>query len=270
MLLNFIILLLILFFVACIGLLLIFTGLKIGSIVLKIDMSKLGLKKYFFWKIFGLLILTNIAFFYFDVVFQFNISLIFVLIILIYIFYALTKTGLIPKLKIIALVGLVLLIHQIGVYFIHGFVIEPYKVAGDSMKQSFSSGDLILANKFTSLFRKPQRGDIIIFQYPIETHIDFMMRVIGLEKDKIEQKKNKIYIDGQPLNEVYAFHIYGNNQPSKLDFGPVQIRDNNYFVMGDNRQQAHDSRIWGFVDKKLIKGKVFFRYWPLKNLGFVN
>lgn len=160
---------------------------------------------------------------------------------------------------------------------IKAFFIQAFKIPSGSMIPTLKIGDHILVSKFiygTKLpftdkviipFKKPVRGDIIVFKYPEDESKDFIKRVIGLPGDTLEVKEKKVYINGNPIEETYPEHndsvIYPYGIQPRDNFGPVNVPDDSYFVMGDNRDFSLDSRYWGFVKLNKIKGKAFIIYW---------
>ena len=161
--------------------------------------------------------------------------------------------------------------------FIKTFFVQAFKIPSGSMLPTLQIGDHILVNKFiygTKLpltdkivipYKKPQRGDIIVFKFPEDETKDFIKRVIGLPGDIVEIINKKVYINGKPLNEPYAIHgdpyIYPADVQPRDNFGPIKVPENSYFVMGDNRDYSLDSRYWGFVKLNKIEGKAFIIYW---------
>jgi signal peptidase I len=148
---------------------------------------------------------------------------------------------------------------------IRTFIVQAYKIPSGAMKHSILVGDHILVNKFIYASKKPQRGDIIVFKYPVDLKKDFIKRVVGLPGDTIEGRDKIIYVNNESLEEPYAAHtdphIYPKGKQERDNFGPITVPENAFFVMGDNRDQSFDSRYWGFVDRKSIKGKAFVIYW---------
>lgn len=134
-------------------------------------------------------------------------------------------------------------------------------------------GDHLLVNKFiygikvpftgTTLvpITDPERGDIIVFKYPLDRSTDYIKRVIGTPGDTILIKNQVVMINGTEIDDPHAYFAPTTMRPPKADFGPVTVPDNAYFVMGDNRNNSSDSRFWGFVDQKDILGKAFILYW---------
>lgn len=163
--------------------------------------------------------------------------------------------------------------------FIRTFVVQAFKIPSGSMKNTLLIGDHILVNKFiygiklpfTDGFtlvplKDPQRKDIVVFKYPEDPDKDFIKRVVGIGGDRIEIKNKKLYVnDILQENEPYAIYktpyIIPPQQSTRDNLGPIVVPENSLFVMGDNRDNSHDSRFWGFVDLKAVKGKAFVIYW---------
>jgi signal peptidase I len=161
--------------------------------------------------------------------------------------------------------------------FIRTFVVQAFKIPSGSMEPTLLIGDHILVNKFVygikaPIFRttlipikEPKRNDVIVFIYPVDKTKDFIKRVIGLPGDRVEIIDRKIHINGEPFDDEHGFYATGGRQggnPGRKDrFGPVTVPENHFFVMGDNRDHSYDSRFWGFVPQKSIKGRAFIIYW---------
>lgn len=159
---------------------------------------------------------------------------------------------------------------------IRAYIIQAFKIPSGSMIPTLLIGDHILVNKFlygTNIpfsdkrvltLKKPEREDIIVFKYPEDPGRDFIKRVVAIEGDVIESKNKAIYVNGKKINEPYAQHTDNSMRPMGIEprdnFGPVIVPKNKYFVMGDNRDQSYDSRYWGYVDIKDIKGKALILY----------
>jgi signal peptidase I len=144
-------------------------------------------------------------------------------------------------------------------------IAQAYKIPSGAMKETLKVGDRIIADKFIYKSKEPKRGDIVIFPYPADPSKDFIKRIIGLGGEVIEIKDKKVMIDGTLLQEPYVVYtnrtmLLQNNHPRDY-FGPVKIPENSLFVMGDNRDNSHDSRYWGFVEKSSVKGKAINIYW---------
>lgn len=171
--------------------------------------------------------------------------------------------------------------------FVRTFVVQAFKIPSGSMIPTLDIGDHILVNKFSyglnifresyfgisfpfsdiniMSYREPERGDIVVFKFPQDDKRDFIKRVIGVEGDSVEIKNKKVYINGVSHIEQYAVHKDTEIQPREIslrdNFGPIKVPVGQIFVMGDNRDGSHDSRFWGFVDIKKVKGKAFIIYW---------
>ncbi len=160
---------------------------------------------------------------------------------------------------------------------IRAYVIQAFKIPSGSMLQTLLIGDHILVNKFIYgtkipfsdkrilVLKKPQRGDIVVFKYPEDPDRDFIKRIIAVEGDIIESRNRVVFVNGVRLEEPYVQHTDNSPKAGGIEprdnFGPYLIPQNKYFVMGDNRDQSYDSRYWGYVDIKDIKGKAFIIYW---------
>ncbi|MEW6687064.1 MAG: signal peptidase I [Candidatus Edwardsbacteria bacterium] len=184
--------------------------------------------------------------------------------------------------------------------FIRTFFVQAFKIPSGSMEETLLVGDFLLATKFfygTKIpftdkvilpgFRQPRRGDIIVFRYPLDKR-DFIKRCIAVEDDTVEIKNKQVYINGNLLNESYTVHkspeIIEIPEPIKAElsqvnyqkiweqrkflseqvirdnFGPVVVPKDCLFMMGDNRDNSSDSRFWGPLPKKFIKGKALILY----------
>lgn len=122
------------------------------------------------------------------------------------------------------------------------------------MKPSFNNGDKILVEKE---FGELKRGDLITFLFPKDRTKWYFKRVVGLPGETVEIREGKVFINGQMLDEPYVEENYNK---IKQSFSPRKIEPDNYFVMGDNRDNSSDSRYWGTVDVKLITGKYTMTY----------
>ncbi|MBE9530218.1 MAG: signal peptidase I [Proteobacteria bacterium] len=161
--------------------------------------------------------------------------------------------------------------------FIRTFIIQAFKIPSGSMKQTLLIGDHILVNKFiygvkipflqkTIIpIKDPKAGDIIVFKFPEDPSKDFIKRVIGVAGDVIEVRDKKVYVNHMLLNHDYGIHTDPHIFPAVIqprdNFGQVVVPEHSLFVMGDNRDQSYDSRFWGFVDVKDVKGKALIIYW---------
>lgn len=153
---------------------------------------------------------------------------------------------------------------------IRTFIAEPRYIPSDSMLPTLYTGDRLVIEKVSYKFHPPETGDIIVFQPPLELQRRgypkdqaFIKRVIGEPGEVISVAKGKVYLNGQPLQEDYIA------EPPNLPFPPVTVPEDQYFVMGDNRNDSNDSRYWGFLPRKNIIGRATFRFWPFDRIGLI-
>jgi len=148
---------------------------------------------------------------------------------------------------------------------IRTFVVQAFKIPSGSMLPTLQIGDHLLVNKFIYWFTDTQRGDIIVFKFPQDEGRDFIKRVIALPGDKVEVRGKQVYVNDKPVQESYAVHLDPSMQENphspRDNFSPVKVPAGQLFMMGDNRDYSMDSRFWGFLDIKKIKGKAFIIYW---------
>jgi len=150
------------------------------------------------------------------------------------------------------------------VIFIFHFVISYPFVYGNGMQPGLHTGDYVLVDKLAYLFHPPKRGDVILFRYPPNPTTYEFKRVIGLPGDTIKYNNTSVWVDGVQLKEPYI--TTSENHGSSM----LKVPPNDYFVMGDNRPAASDSRDWGFVPDSDIVGKVVLVYWPVSDWERIN
>jgi signal peptidase I len=183
---------------------------------------------------------------------------------------------------------IILVIAAIVAIFIQSFFMKAFMIPSSSMSPTLQIGDRVLVDRVTYYFRKPRRGDIIVFRYPpkdpkalnttnlffwpidqiLETlHVThrmesppFVKRVIATGGETIEIKQGQIYINGKKIKEDYKV-------PDNYDMPATRIPDGELFCMGDNRPNSRDSRYWGTVPIRAVIGKVFLKWWPPKDFG---
>lgn len=151
------------------------------------------------------------------------------------------------------------------------FVAEPRYIPSNSMIPTLDIGDRLVIEKVSYRLNSPATGDIIVFEPPDILQVQgytkdqaFIKRIIGLPGETIDIKNGRVYIGDRPLEEDYITEL-----PNYLWEGPVTIPENQYFVMGDNRNNSNDSHIWGFLPKDNIIGRAVFRFWPFERIGFL-
>lgn len=148
-----------------------------------------------------------------------------------------------------------------GIFLIvYVFLVQPHRVQGSSMVPNFDSGELLLTEKVTYYFSKPERGDVIVFQAPVGNKVDFIKRIIGLPGDTVRVENRNVYINGNKLEENY---ISGETQGKEV----ITLQDNEYFVLGDNRGASSDSRVFGPIKGNSFRGRAWFVYWPIFKSG---
>lgn len=150
------------------------------------------------------------------------------------------------------------------------FIAEPFVVNGASMDPTFSSGQFLIVDRLTYRFEPPERGSVVVFEYPNNPRIYYIKRIIGLPGETVNIKDGRVTITtdedtkGFVLNEPYIEAIHSSHDTLRLRLGPTE-----YFVMGDNRAQSSDSRVWGPLDSRFIIGRPVVRLLPLTALTFL-
>ena len=151
-------------------------------------------------------------------------------------------------------------------FLIIRFAVQNFRVDGMSMEPTLHNQEYILVNKAAYVFHAPQRGDVIVFEYPLDPQVDYVKRIIAIPGDVISVVGEKVTVDGVILHEPYI-----NQHDLVNPFQPITNRvvpSNNYFVMGDNRGNSSDSRQWGFVPRQNIIGVATFIYYPFGSNNF--
>jgi signal peptidase I len=153
------------------------------------------------------------------------------------------------------------------------FIYQPVKVEGTSMVPSLKDQERIFINKFTYRFGLSdiQRGDTVVFWYPLDPSKSYIKRVIGLPGDLVRIESGQVFVNGQALVEDYVADRDRVSWPiSPAPLIDRQVPPGVYFVLGDNRGSSSDSRSWGYVPRASIYGKAVFAYWPLDAMGVVR
>ncbi len=143
------------------------------------------------------------------------------------------------------------------------FVLEPHSVSGSSMDNTFKNKDYVFVDKLTYRFKSPQKGDVIVFNPPKAANNEnrFIKRIIAIPGDTVEIKDGVTYINKVATKESFVEFTSTKNSDS------IILKDNEYFVMGDNRYVSYDSRYWGPIKKDEIQGRVFIRLYPFNKIG---
>lgn len=157
----------------------------------------------------------------------------------------------------------------VAIVLIPSFIISNTKVPTESMMPAINPGDYLIVSRLPYYYRDPIRGEIIVFKY----NKDFLIkRIIAVPGDEIDIKENKVYINGELLDEgaylqdSVKTYLYAG---SKVDF-PYVIPENYYFVMGDNRLNSKDSRVFGAISRSSIIAKAGYRIFPLNTIGKIE
>jgi signal peptidase I len=145
------------------------------------------------------------------------------------------------------------------------FIYQPVKVEGTSMMPTLTDQERIFINKFTYHFGlgNIERGDMVVFWFPLDPSKSYIKRVIGIPGDAVYIDAGQVYVNGHALMENYVPEDYHD----RVSWEEHRVPPGEYFVLGDHRSSSSDSRTWGFVKREAIYGKAVFVYWPLKNMG---
>ncbi len=144
------------------------------------------------------------------------------------------------------------------------FLFEPFIIPSESMYPALQINDRLMVNKLSYRMGEPDRGDVIVFKYPMDPNRDFVKRLIAVGGETIEIRDSVLFINDRPVPEEYL--------PEGLefgDYGPVKVPEGTYFMMGDNRNSSDDSRSWGMMPEENIIGKAVFIYWPMNRIGLL-
>jgi len=153
-----------------------------------------------------------------------------------------------------------------GAVIIVVFFYQPVKVEGVSMAPELTDQERIFVNKFRYRIDEIERGDIVVFWYPLDPSTSYIKRVIGVPGDVVEIRDGHVLVNGTLLDEDYVPAEYMDHR----SFQAVVVQSDHYYVMGDHRSQSSDSRTWGLVPRENIYGKAVFRYWPVTKIGAID
>jgi signal peptidase I len=171
-----------------------------------------------------------------------------------------------------------ILIAVVASFFLRAFVVQAFKIPSGSMKRTLLVGDYVVVEKLSYRFGAPGRGDVVVFKYPHQDNDvspgqwfreayelivhrrrvprrDYVKRVIGVPGDVVWGKEGRVYVNDEGGREPYAHSAISE------DFGPFKVPPDSYFVMGDHRADSRDSRHWGFVPRRLVRGRALLIYW---------
>lgn len=152
------------------------------------------------------------------------------------------------------------------------FLIQPFFVKGASMDPNYLDGDYLIIDEISYRLGEPKRSDVIVFRYPLDPSQFFIKRIIGLPGETIEISEGKIYIYSEDVSDERILldeseYLEGIYTPGNLT---IVLEEEEYFVLGDNRDASSDSRKWGELNEKYITGRAWLRAWPIKRIGTVD
>ena len=151
---------------------------------------------------------------------------------------------------------LAVILIAVGIFFLLQTTVQSFVVVGASMEPTFKNGQRLLVNKAIYRLREPQMGEVIVFHPPTNQRADFIKRIIALPSDTVEIKGGAVYINNSELREPYI------KAPPSYTFAQQTISDNEYFVLGDNRNNSNDSHNDWTAKREDIIGKAWFSIWP--------
>ncbi len=159
----------------------------------------------------------------------------------------------------------------IGVtYLIITYVGQRTRVSGDSMEATLQNGDNLIVDKISYRFRDPERYEIIVFPYQFGEDTYYIKRIIGMPGETVQIMEGYIYVNGEKLDETYGLEVIDADKYG-VAAEPIELGEDEYFVMGDNRNHSSDSRAQdvGLIKKKDMIGRAWVRIWPLDNFGVI-
>ncbi|MGQ9865640.1 MAG: signal peptidase I [Pseudanabaenaceae cyanobacterium] len=174
------------------------------------------------------------------------------------------QQGWVDNLKVLAIA----LVVALGLRF---WVLEPRYIPSSSMEPTLQIGDRIAVEKVSYRWREPQRGDVVVFYPPGETDRQraYIKRVVGLPGDRLQIQNGQVYANGEPLPEPYIAEPldYALVEPDGGAAATLTVPPGAYWVMGDNRNNSNDSHVWGYLPRRNLIGRAFFRFYPLHRFG---
>ena len=150
--------------------------------------------------------------------------------------------------------------------FVRPFVVEAFRIPTESMVPTLEVGDRVLANKFIYRFTEPERGDVVVFDSVEGDGQTLIKRVAGVEGDEIRVQGGTLFVNGETRDEPYL-NQYIPDQSTP--YGPATVPEDHVFVLGDNRGNSGDSRVFGAVPVENVKGEAFLVFWPPSHIGSV-
>ncbi len=164
----------------------------------------------------------------------------------------------------------IVVIAAIIVLPIRYFIFQPFIVKGESMQPNFQSGDYLIVDEISYRFSNPQRGDVVVLKYPLDASQRFIKRVIGLPGETVTIKSNVVTVTTAAGKSITLNEKYIPSSFLTLGDRTWTLNNDEYFVMGDNRQFSYDSRSWGILPKKDLIGKAIFRLFPVSTISYIS
>ena len=155
------------------------------------------------------------------------------------------------------------------------FIAQPNEVKGTSMVPNFQDKEFLLTDKLSYSMGLPQRGDVVVFKAPssepcAQDSCEYIKRVIGIPGDNVKVEGGRVFLNGEELNQSFLPADFVTNPGEYMIEGVERtVPEGQYLCFGDNREHSRDGREFGPIDKKLIIGKAFFKYWPAASVGLV-
>lgn len=147
------------------------------------------------------------------------------------------------------------------------FVFQPFIVRGDSMEPTFQTDNYLIIDELSYRLRLPQRGEVIVLKYPLNPSQRYLKRIIGLPGETLEIENGQVEVfNKEGLLVILKENSYLPEDDLTQGNLKIELKEDEYFVLGDNRQASSDSRAWGPAPRKMIVGRVFLRLWPLQGI----
>ena len=146
------------------------------------------------------------------------------------------------------------------------FLYQPVRVEGTSMLPRLEDQDRLFINKFVYRFSAIERGDVVVFHYPRNPQVSYIKRIVAVPGDSFRIDRGQVFVNNQPVSEPYVPGQYRDTR----SYEAIVVPQDEYFVLGDHRSIASDSRDFGPVKRNLIYGKATFVYWPQQDVGVVH
>ncbi len=151
------------------------------------------------------------------------------------------------------------------------YIVQAFRIPSGSMEDTLLVGDFLLVSKFIYRFTDPKPGDVIVFKYPLDPRRDFIKRCVAVGGQTVQIKDKMLYVDGKAVanpreSKFVDPKVYATGANARDNFGPVRVPAGHLFMMGDNRDNSRDSRYWGFLDRRFIKGRAFMLYFSWEQL----